>query len=110
MGLTVGTVTITMGQNAGASMNPAADVMPRSVHHHPMCLCDNIFLLFFRLIAAIYRGSWTPFEVGGRFWLIPFLVPYLGSVIAVSVYSLFIEKLEVINTSDTGVPKIGARY
>ena len=30
MGLTVGTVTITMGQNAGASMNPAADVMPRS--------------------------------------------------------------------------------
>ena len=29
MGLTVATVTITMGQNAGASMNPAADVMPR---------------------------------------------------------------------------------
>ena len=29
MGLTVATVTITMGQNAGASMNPAADMMPR---------------------------------------------------------------------------------
>ena len=29
MGLTVATVTITMGQNAGASMNPAADFMPR---------------------------------------------------------------------------------
>ena len=29
MGLTVGTVTVTMGQNAGASMNPAADIMPR---------------------------------------------------------------------------------
>lgn len=91
MGLTVGTVTITMGQNAGASMNPAADVMPR-------------------LIAAIYRGAWSPFSVGGRFWLIPFLVPYLGSVIAVSVYSLFIEKLEVINTSDSRVPKLDGRY
>ena len=32
MGLTVATVTITMGQNAGASMNPAADVMPRCRH------------------------------------------------------------------------------
>ena len=29
MGLTVGTITITMGQNAGASMNPAVDMMPR---------------------------------------------------------------------------------
>ena len=29
MGLTVATVTISMGQNAGASMNPAADTMPR---------------------------------------------------------------------------------
>ena len=29
MGLTVATVTITMGQNAGASMNPAVDMMPR---------------------------------------------------------------------------------
>ena len=29
MGLTVATVTITMGPNAGASMNPAADMMPR---------------------------------------------------------------------------------
>ena len=32
MGLTVATVTITMGQNAGASMNPAADFMPRCRH------------------------------------------------------------------------------
>lgn len=29
MGLTVATITITMGQNAGASMNPAVDMMPR---------------------------------------------------------------------------------
>ena len=29
VGLSVATITITMGANAGASMNPAADFMPR---------------------------------------------------------------------------------
>lgn len=76
MGLTVATVTITMGQNAGASMNPAADMMPR-------------------LVAALYTGDLSPFHKGNNFWMIPFLVPYLGSVIAVCVYSFFIERLSV---------------
>ena len=46
MGLTVGTVTITMGQNAGASMNPAADVMPRSDDTRYYGLTYHEFILF----------------------------------------------------------------
>ena len=37
--------------------------------------------------------------------MIPFLVPYLGSIIAVSIYSLMIEKLEVINRKGEKLPK-----
>ena len=54
-----------------------------------------------RVVAAIYRQSWQPFNTGDRFWMIPFLVPYLGSVIAVSVYSLFIERLSLSPVSQT---------
>ena len=49
--------------------------------------------VLFRLVAAIYTGDLSPFHNGNNFWMIPFLVPYLGSVIAVCVYSFFIERL-----------------
>ena len=49
----------------------------------------------FRLVAALYTGDLSPFHNGNNFWMIPFLVPYLGSVIAVCVYSFFIERLSV---------------
>ena len=49
----------------------------------------------FRLVAALYTGDLSPFHKGNNFWMIPFLVPYLGSVIAVCVYSFFIERLSV---------------
>ena len=90
MGLTVATVTITMGQNAGASMNPAVDMMPR-------------------LMAALYNGDLSSFRKGGNFWMIPFLVPYLGSLIAVSVYYFFIERPRVTgkrSVSDVGSAEI----
>eukprot|EP00091_Calanus_sinicus_P021139 TRINITY_DN6102_c0_g1_i3.p1 TRINITY_DN6102_c0_g1~~TRINITY_DN6102_c0_g1_i3.p1 ORF type:complete len:263 (-),score=61.78 TRINITY_DN6102_c0_g1_i3:81-869(-) len=74
VGLSVATITITMGANAGASMNPAVDFMPRA-------------------IAALWRMSLSPFHKGGKFWLIPFLVPYLGAAIGVSVYSLAIQRV-----------------
>lgn len=74
VGLSVATITITMGANAGASMNPAVDFMPRA-------------------IAAVWRMSLSPFHKGGKFWLIPLLVPYLGAVIGVSVYSLCIQRM-----------------
>ena len=45
MGLTVATVTITMGQNAGASMNPAADVMPRCRHNMTSLISSNACVL-----------------------------------------------------------------
>ena len=74
-----------------------------------ICCCTSNLLLFWhmvtcfvdRVVAAIYRQSWQPFNTGDRFWMIPFLVPYLGSVIAVSVYSLFIERLSLSPVSQT---------
>lgn len=74
VGLTVATITITMGANSGASMNPAVDFMPR-------------------VIAAAWRMSFSPFQRGGKFWLVPLLVPYLGAVIGVSIYSLAIQSM-----------------
>ena len=50
-------------------------------------------MFFFRAIAALWRMSFSPFHKGGKFWLIPFLVPYLGAVIGVSVYSLAIQRV-----------------
>ena len=37
--------------------------------------------------------SFSPFQRGGKFWLVPLLVPYLGAVIGVSVYSLAIQSM-----------------
>ena len=42
--------------------------------------------------------------------MIPFLVPYLGSIIAVSVYSIMIEKLEVINRKGETEPKNNIKF
>ena len=58
----------------------------------------------------MYRQSWSPFEKGGNFWMIPFLVPYLGSIIAVSVYSIMIEKLEVINVKGENATKNNIKF
>ena len=55
-------------------------------------------------MAAIYRQSWTPFTMANDFWMIPFLVPFLGSIIAVSVYSLLIERLALDNNSADNNP------
>ena len=94
VGLSVATITITMGANAGASMNPAVDFMPRytnySLQNHNTI---SLPILFFRVVAAVWRMSFSPFHTGGKFWLVPFLVPYLGAVIGVSVYSLFIQRM-----------------
>ena len=42
--------------------------------------------------------------------MIPFLVPYLGSIIAVSVYSIMIEKLEVINQKGENAAKNNIKF
>ena len=57
----------------------------------------------FRLVAALYTGDLSPFHNGNNFWMIPFLVPYLGSVIAVCVYSFFIERLSVAHKKSKSV-------
>jgi len=71
VGLTVFVLTLSLGANAGASMNPAVDFMPRAM-------------------AALWKMSKSPFTGTGHFWLVPFLIPYLGGVIGVIVYQLCI--------------------
>ena len=64
-------ITLSLGANAGASMNPAVDFMPRA-------------------IAALWKMSLSPFTSTGHFWLVPFLLPYLGGVIGIITYQLCI--------------------
>jgi len=71
VGLTVFVITLSLGANAGASMNPAVDFMPRA-------------------IAALWKMSLSPFTSSGHFWLVPFLLPYLGGVIGIITYQLCI--------------------
>ena len=55
------------------------------------------------MVAALYTGDLSPFHKGNNFWMIPFLVPYLGSFIAVCVYSFFIERLSVAHKKSKSV-------
>ena len=67
-------------------------------------------LVCYRLVAAVYRQSWSPFHTGDNFWMIPFLVPFLGSVTAVCVYSFLIERLEVTNRKSDTISKTNTKY
>jgi len=71
VGLTVCVITLSMGSNAGASMNPAVDFMPRAV-------------------SCLWTMSMAPITSTGHFWLVPFLLPYLGGVLGVLIYQVFI--------------------
>ena len=42
--------------------------------------------------------------------MIPFLVPYLGSVIAVCVYSIFIERLQVSSGKSETISNVNNKY
>ena len=64
-------LTLSLGANAGASMNPAADLMPR-------------------LMASAWTQDLQSFTATGHFWLVPFLLPYLGGVLGVITYQLLI--------------------
>lgn len=74
VGLSVFVITLSMGANAGASMNPAVDFMPR-------------------VMASIWKMSTSPFTSTGHFWLVPFLIPYLGGVLGTITYQLCIISL-----------------
>ena len=52
-------------------MNPAVDFMPR-------------------LLASLWKMSFSPFTSTGHFWLVPFLIPYLGGVVGIITYQLLI--------------------
>lgn len=83
VGLSVASITLALGANAGASMNPAVDLIPRAV-------------------AAWWTRSLSPFHQGGHFWLVPFLVPFLGAVLGVIMYQLLIVEMR----EDTKQPTV----
>lgn len=86
VGLSVATITLALGANAGASMNPAVDFIPRAV-------------------AAIWTSSLDPFHKGGHFWLVPLLVPFLGAVIGVIVYQLLVVSMRQDSQTKTRIKK-----
>jgi len=77
VGLSVAGIGLAIGRNAGASMNPALDFMPRLV----AALWDSI---------EKQELDTDPFTRGGFFWLVPFIVPYFGGLFALFVYKMAI--------------------
>lgn len=71
VGLSVFGIGVTLGPNAGASMNPAVDFMPR-------------------VVAALWEGR---FRSEKGFWPLPLLVPFIGGILGVVVYEFCIVKL-----------------
>merc|ERR1712106_1177541 len=87
VGLSVATITLALGPNAGASMNPAVDLVPRA-------------------IAAWWQGDLTPFYKGGHFWTVPLLLPFLGSVLGVISYQLLIIEFRMDSGNSNNTPVI----
>jgi len=81
VGLSVAGIGLAIGRNAGASMNPALDFMPR-------------------LVAAAWDSiehgelDSNAFTKGGYFWIVPISVPYLGGLTALFVYKYAILRLK----------------
>jgi len=70
VGLSVAGIGMCLGPNAGSSMNPAVDLMPR-------------------LMAAIWEGRF----LSVNFFAIPLLVPHVGGILGILVYEFCILKL-----------------
>jgi len=72
VGLIVVGISLALGPNAGAAMNPAVDFMPR-------------------VVSALATMSLEPFKRGHYFWWVPLLVPHIGGLIAAFIYKYGIE-------------------
>jgi len=75
VGLIVVGIGLALGPNAGAAMNPAVDFMPR-------------------LLSSLWTQSLQPFYSGNYFWLVPFIVPHFGGLLAVFTYKFGIVRLD----------------
>lgn len=74
VGLIVVGISLALGPNAGAAMNPAVDFMPR-------------------VVSALWSLSLEPFYKGHYFWLVPLIVPHFGGVMAIVTYNFGIGSL-----------------
>lgn len=82
VGMVVVAVSLALGQNAGAAMNPAVDFMPR-------------------VISALVTLSWRPFIQGNYFWWVPLVVPHIGGILAAFTYKYGIERFEESKESES---------
>jgi len=81
VGFVVVGVSLALGQNAGAAMNPAVDFMPR-------------------VMSALATLSWRPFTQGYYFWWVPLVVPHIGGILAGFTYKFGIKGFEKSKEND----------
>jgi len=90
VGFVVVGVSLALGPNAGAAMNPAVDFMPR-------------------VVSSIATMSLRPFTQGYYFWWIPLVLPHIGGILAGFTYRFGIkgfQKDQENEGNDNGSAKV----